>query len=51
MGTEESIFSIMVYKYPEMFNYFEIEGNGLFSKFFEDLKNDKLEILKNELLK
>lgn len=47
MGTEESIFSIMVYKFPEQINYFEIESNGLFGKFFEDLKNDSL-IKKNE---
>ena len=47
MGTEESIFSIMVYKFPEQINYFEIESNGLFGKFFEDLKNDNL-IKKNE---
>lgn len=44
MGTEESLFSIMVYKYPELINYFEIEENGLLSKFFEDLKNDNLKI-------
>jgi hypothetical protein len=42
MGTEESIFSIMIYKLPEFVNYFEIESNGLFGKFFEDLKNDEL---------
>ena len=42
MGTEESIFSIMIYKLPELVNYFEIESNGLFGKFFEDLKNDEL---------
>ncbi|CAB4129535.1 HtrL protein [uncultured Caudovirales phage] len=42
MGTEESIFSIMIYKFPEQINYFEIESNGLFGKFFEDLKNDEL---------
>ena len=42
MGTEESIFTIMTYKHPELINYFEIEGNGLISKFFEDLKNDTL---------
>ena len=40
MGTEESIFSIMVYKYPDFISYSMIEGNGLVSKFFEDLKND-----------
>jgi hypothetical protein len=43
MGTEESIFSIMCYKNANLINYFEIEGNGLVGKFFEDLKNDKLE--------
>ena len=42
MGTEESIFSIMVYKHADMVDYFEIESNGLFGKFFEDLKNDSL---------
>jgi hypothetical protein len=40
MGTEESIFSIMLYKYPDLIDYVEIEGNGLISKFCEDLKND-----------
>jgi len=43
MGTEESIFTIMCYKHSDIIDYFEIEGNGLFGKFFEDLKNDKLE--------
>jgi hypothetical protein len=47
MGTEESIFSIMVYKHSSLINYFEIESNGLFGKFFEDLKNDNLKV-KNE---
>ena len=42
MGTEESIFSIMCYKHSDLINYFEIDGNGLISKFFEDLKNDSL---------
>ena len=27
MGTEESIFSIMVYKHPSKINYFEIDSN------------------------
>lgn len=44
MGTEESIFSIMCYKHSDLINYFEIESNGLFGKFFEDLKNNKLEV-------
>ena len=43
MGTEESIFTIMCYKHSDIIDYFEIEGNGLFGKFFEDLKNDALE--------
>ena len=44
MGTEESIFSIMCYRHSDMINYFEIEGNGLMGKFFEDLKNDDLKV-------
>lgn len=43
MGTEESLFTILLYKYPELFNYFSIEFNGLLGKFFEDLKNDSLQ--------
>jgi hypothetical protein len=44
MGTEESIFSIMLYKHSDLINYFEIESNGLMGKFFEDLKNDNLKL-------
>jgi hypothetical protein len=43
MGTEESIFSIMCYKHADLIDYFTIESNGLFGKFFEDLKEEKLE--------
>jgi len=39
MGTEESLFSIMTYKYPNLISYYEIDENGLIGKFFEDLKN------------
>jgi len=42
MGTEESIFSIMIYKHSDIIDYFEIESNGLMGKFFEDLKNKTL---------
>ncbi len=42
MGTEESIFSIMCHTHSDLINYFEIDSNGLFGKFFEDLKNDNL---------
>ena len=44
MGTEESLFSIMCYKHSDLINYFEIDGNGLMGKFFEDLKNDTLKV-------
>ena len=42
MGTEESIFTIMLYKYPELFQYYSIENNGLLYSFFENLKNEVL---------
>jgi hypothetical protein len=47
MGTEESIFTIMTYKYPEFINYYEIESNGLLGTFFENLKNDNLVVKSN----
>lgn len=42
MGTEESIFTIMTYKYPELIQYFDIEDNGLLYFFFDNLQNDTL---------
>jgi O-methyltransferase len=44
MGTEESLFTIMVYKHPELIGYSEIEDNGLMSRFFEDLKNTQVTV-------
>jgi len=44
MGTEESVFSLLLYKFPETFLHYEIESNGLMGKFFEDLKEDRLEV-------
>jgi len=44
MGTEESLFTLLTYMHPESFQYFEIESNGLISKFFEDVKNDQHKI-------
>jgi len=41
MGTEESLFTIMVYSTPKKYQYFLIENNGLIGKFFEDVKNNK----------
>jgi len=42
MGTEESIHTILTYRYPELVQYYEIEENGLLGTFFENLKNDTL---------
>jgi hypothetical protein len=39
MGTEESIFTIMMYNHPDLITKFNIEGNGLIWPFFEDLKD------------
>jgi hypothetical protein len=47
MGTEESLFTILLYQHPSLIDYCEIESNGLVFKFFEDLKNDNV-VLKNE---
>jgi len=42
MGTEESIFTILLYRFCEKFNYFSIESDGLLYKFFENLGDDTL---------
>lgn len=41
MGTEESLFTILTYTDSEDYQYYEIEGDGLISKFFEDVKNNR----------
>ena len=50
MGTEESLFSIMTYKYPNKIQYFEIDGNGLFGKFFEGCKNETLKVMSESII-
>jgi len=40
MGTEESIFTLITYKNPELCNLVWIEGNGLIVKALEDIKNN-----------
>jgi hypothetical protein len=40
MGTEESIFTIMAYRYPEIIETYDIGFDGLLGKFFEDVKNN-----------
>ena len=42
MGTEESLFSILLYTHSSLIDYVEIESNGLLYKFFEDVKNDSV---------
>ena len=52
MGTEESVFTIMTYLYPNLIDIYNIESNGLLGKFFEDVKNgvyDKTEPQTNSL--
>lgn len=52
MGTEESLFTILLHQFPNLIDYFEIESNGLLYKFFEDLKNDSAKLLnKRKILK
>jgi hypothetical protein len=46
MGTEESLFTILTYQYPNVIDYCEIESNGLVYKFFEDVKNNSI-VVKN----
>ena len=42
MGTEESIFTVISYQYPDFVNCKFIEPNGLIYKFFEDLKHQNI---------
>jgi len=44
MGTEESLFSILLYNNSTLIDYVEINGDGLLYKFFEDVKNDDVKI-------
>ena len=37
MGTEESVFTLMMYKHPEKFVHFDIDYDGLLYKFFDEL--------------
>jgi hypothetical protein len=50
MGTEESLFTILLYNKPNIFDYYLIESNGLINFFFENLKNNNVKLLneKNE---
>jgi hypothetical protein len=49
MGTEESVFTILMHNYPELITQYGIEGNGLVWPFFETLKDKDYK--KNIILK
>jgi hypothetical protein len=42
MGTEESIFTLMTYLDPDIFQYESINDNGLVGTFFENMKTDTI---------
>lgn len=44
MGTEESIFTLMTYQDPSMFDVHYIDADGLLGTFFEYLKNYTLDV-------
>lgn len=48
MGTEESIFTIMSYLDPLIYQRFMIESHGLISHFAESLKNDNVKLIKKK---
>ena len=50
MGTEESLFTILLYQHPELFEYAEIQSNGLISTYFENVKTNSV-TLKREKMK
>jgi hypothetical protein len=52
MGTEESIFTLMTYLKPEIYEFEMIEDNGLINTFFENVKNDEalLQVKKQQQL-
>lgn len=51
MGTEESLFTILLYLNKNFVNYYEIGSDGLLYKFFEDIKNNVLELKTFEKIK
>ena len=45
MGTEESIFTIIAHKYPDIVDRVMINYDGLLGTFFENLKNNNVEVI------
>lgn len=50
MGTEESLFTILTYKNPYNYNYFDIGQDGLIYRFFEDIKNNTYKVKNQKLI-
>jgi len=50
MGTEESLFTILLYQYPSIIDYCEIGSDGLMYKFFEDVKNINTKVLNKNVI-
>ena len=46
MGTEESIFTLMTYLKPEIYQYEMINDDGLINTFFENVKNNNTDLQK-----
>ena len=51
MGTEESIFSLMTYLKPDIYQYESINGDGLINTFFENVKNNNTQLQTIQSLK
>jgi hypothetical protein len=49
MGADECLFTILTYRYPDLIQPFEIEGNGLVWPFFEMLNNTKFPEITNQV--
>lgn len=45
MGTEESIFTIIAHKYPDIIDRVMINYDGLLGTFFENLKNNSVDVI------
>lgn len=49
MGTEESIFTLMTYLEPDSYIFEMINNDGLISTFFEKVKNQKIDFIKESI--
>jgi len=51
MGTEESIFTILCYKHADFIDRVEIRDDGLIECFFENLKNDTVDLITTKVIR